>query len=289
MNPQICEECGQPIPSTLLPAQRRIYDVVQHRPGISAGELRRAVWNTSLPRSVSAYAVKAAGTNSSKLGKRMLNPISHALNVAQRGDALVLLQSLAKGCTPLVFFDPQHRAVLDKLKFGNEGARQRGRAGLPAMTEEYIDTVCSEIARVLKPSGYLMRWIDTFGLVESHHLRIARIMPVDLIAWDSMRIGMGKRSRRRGDYLLVLQRPPIKAGSTWRDHAISSRWAEKVDRSIHPHIKPIGLVTRLIAATTQPGDLVVDPAAGSFVVMHAALQLGRNFIGCDLVDPRTGG
>ena len=36
-------------------------------------------------------------------------------------------------------------------------------------------------------------------------------------AWDSLRIGMGKRSRRRGDYLLVLQKPPIKAGTTWRD------------------------------------------------------------------------
>jgi hypothetical protein len=51
-------------------------------------------------------------------------------NIAQRGDALVLLQSLADACTPLVFFDPQHRAVLDKLAFGNEGARQRGRAQL---------------------------------------------------------------------------------------------------------------------------------------------------------------
>jgi hypothetical protein len=28
--------------------------------------------------------------------------------------------------------------------------------------------------------------------------------------------------------------------------------------------------------------LVVDPAAGSFVVMQAAQQLGRNFVGCDL-------
>jgi site-specific DNA-methyltransferase (adenine-specific) len=206
--------------------------------------------------------------------------LDRVLNVAQRGDALILLRSLADNCTPLVFFDPQHRAVLDHLQFGNEGARQRGRSGLPAMSETYIDMVCSEIARVLKPSGYLMRWVDTFGLCEGHHLRIA-IRPVDLIAWDSLRPGMGKRSRRRGDYLIVLQKPPIKAGSTWRDHAIPSRWAEKVDRKIHPDIKPIGLIARLIAATTEPGDIVVDPAAGSFIV----LRVGRNFIGCDLVGP----
>jgi site-specific DNA-methyltransferase (adenine-specific) len=60
----------------------------------------------------------------------------------QRGDALALLRSLPDGCTSLVIFDEQHRAVLDKLKFGNEGARQRGRAGLPAMSESYINDCC---------------------------------------------------------------------------------------------------------------------------------------------------
>jgi hypothetical protein len=38
-------------------------------------------------------------------------------------------------------------------------------------------------------------------------------------------------------------------------------------------------------AVTQPGDLVVDPAAGSFVVMLAARQLGCTFICCDLKLP----
>jgi hypothetical protein len=38
----------------------------------------------------------------------------------------------------------------------------------------------------------------------------------------------------------------------------------------------------LIGAVTLPGDLVVDPAAGSFTVMHAAHALGREFIGCDI-------
>ena len=126
-----------------------------------------------------------------------------------------------------------------------------------------------------------MLWVDTFGLCESHHLRVVEALkPVDLIAWDSLRMGMGKRTRRHGDYLLILQKPPIGA-RTWRDHAIPSRWPEKVDRRVHPHIKPVGLISRLIAAVTEPGDLVIDPAAGSFVVMRAARQLGRNFVGCD--------
>jgi site-specific DNA-methyltransferase (adenine-specific) len=210
-------------------------------------------------------------------------------NIAQHGDALMLLRSLPDGVAPLTWFDPQHRSTLDRLKFGNAGERQRGRAQLPAMSEEYIDTCCIEIARVLRPSGYLALWTDTYRLVEGHHLRIPRaaLAPVDLIAWDNQRIGMGKRSRHRGDYVIVLQRPPLKARATWRDHSISSRWAEKIDlkrypRKLYPHTKPIGLIKRLIAAVTEVGDLVVDPAAGSYTAMHAAHQLGRNFIGCDL-------
>jgi site-specific DNA-methyltransferase (adenine-specific) len=218
----------------------------------------------------------------------MLNRTSPLLNAAQQGDALVLLRALSDDCTPLAFFDPQHRAVLDKLKFGNEGERQRGRAKLPAMDEGYIDEVFRELARVLMPSGYCMHWTDTYRLCEGHHLRIADICkPVDLIAWDNLRQGMGKRTRRRGDYLIILQKPPIRARATWRDHSIPSRWAEKIDlttypRKLYPHAKPLGLIRRLLAATTQPGDLVLDPAAGSFVVMHAARELGRNFVGCDL-------
>jgi hypothetical protein len=58
-------------------------------------------------------------------------------DVALHGNALTLLRSLPDGCTPLVFFDPQYRGVLDKLQYGNEGARQMRGFALPAMTGDY--------------------------------------------------------------------------------------------------------------------------------------------------------
>jgi hypothetical protein len=79
-------------------------------------------------------------------------------NAVQHGDALTLLRSLRISCSPLAFFDPQYRGVMDKLKFGNEGARQKERFKLPAMTGDYIDACCREAMRVLIPSGYLMLW-----------------------------------------------------------------------------------------------------------------------------------
>jgi site-specific DNA-methyltransferase (adenine-specific) len=210
-------------------------------------------------------------------------------NVAQAGDALVLMRSLADGSAALGFFDPQYRELLARQRYGNEGvSRQSVRAQLPAMSASYINEVITEFARVLRPSGYLMRWLDKFVLCEGRHLCVPPdvLKIVDLISTDTDRIGMGYRTRCRGDHLLIMQKPPIRARATWTDHGIPDRWIERVDRRIHPHIKPIGLIMRLIAAVTEPGDLVVDPAAGSFVVMHAARQLGRTFIGCDLVVER---
>src|SRR6516162_6096843 len=207
-------------------------------------------------------------------------------NSSQHGDALALLQSLSDSCTPLAFFDPQHRENLDKLKYGNEGERQRERCKLPQMSSEYIDECCREMARVLMPSGYLMRWQNVFQVGTGVHLRLADVLQcVDIIAWDNLRISNGYRARRRGDYLVALQKPPIKGRATWRTKpTIPDRWPEKIvkPRKQHPHIKPIGLISALIEAITSPGDLVVDPAAGSFVVMHAAHQLGREFVGCDI-------
>src|SRR3954471_570960 len=79
-------------------------------------------------------------------------------DVATCGDALTLLQSLPDDCAAAAFFDPQHRSVLNRLKYGNEGARQRARCALAAMSDGYIDACCRDLARVLRPSGYLMYW-----------------------------------------------------------------------------------------------------------------------------------
>ncbi|CAG8587412.1 6441_t:CDS:2 [Racocetra fulgida] len=53
-------------------------------------------------------------------------------------------------------------------------------------------------------------------------------------------------------------------------------------RRNHPHQKPFLLIKSIIEATTQEGDLVVDPCAGSFIVLEACQETEREFLGCDL-------
>jgi site-specific DNA-methyltransferase (adenine-specific) len=50
----------------------------------------------------------------------------------------------------------------------------------------------------------------------------------------------------------------------------------------HPTQKPIGLIARCLRASTNEGDTVFDPFAGSATTGMAALGLNRHFIGCEL-------
>ena len=49
----------------------------------------------------------------------------------------------------------------------------------------------------------------------------------------------------------------------------------------HPTQKPVALIDRCIRASTHPGDVVLDPFAGTAATGVAALKNGRNFIGIE--------
>ena len=201
-------------------------------------------------------------------------------------EGLELLSSLENSSVSAVFFDPQYRGVLDKMNYGNEGERQIGRSKLVQMKEETIISFIKEINRVLKPSSHLFLWVDKFHLCEgiSTWLKKTDLAIVDMVVWNKSRIGMGYRTRRSSEYLLILQKIPIKSKGIWQIKNIPDVWTEKVDNKSkkHPHQKPLGLQKILIEAVTNPQDLVVDPAAGSYSVLEACLLSQRTFLGCDI-------
>lgn len=46
--------------------------------------------------------------------------------------------------------------------------------------------------------------------------------------------------------------------------------------------KPVALLERILAASTNPGDLVLDPFCGCGTTVHAAERMGRQWIGIDV-------
>ncbi|MCR5258428.1 MAG: hypothetical protein K6E40_09765, partial [Desulfovibrio sp.] len=50
----------------------------------------------------------------------------------------------------------------------------------------------------------------------------------------------------------------------------------------YPTQKPLALLERIIEASSNPGDLVLDPFCGCGTAVHAAQKLGRRWIGIDI-------
>ncbi len=153
------------------------------------------------------------------------------------------------------------------------------------MNNQIIKKFLAEIERVLIPSGHLMLWVDKYIIFSDIHsfLEDCSLQLVDMITWNKKRMGMGYRSRRYSEYLVILQKLPVRAKGVWCIHDIPDVWDEKIEKKNHAHSKPIGLQKKLIEATTNKGDMVLDPCAGSYSVMESALEAERHFLGCDVI------
>ena len=68
--------------------------------------------------------------------------------------------------------------------------------------------------------------------------------------------------------------------SMWADIPIASS-KERLD---YPTQKPVALYERMIKASSNQGDTVLDPFAGSGTTLDAAHTLGRQWIGIDVGD-----
>ncbi len=58
--------------------------------------------------------------------------------------------------------------------------------------------------------------------------------------------------------------------------------SQATERLGYPTQKPLALLERIIQASSNPGDLVLDPFCGCGTAVHAAEKLGRNWIGIDI-------
>lgn len=68
--------------------------------------------------------------------------------------------------------------------------------------------------------------------------------------------------------------------NVWDDISpISSQAAERLG---YPTQKPLALLERIIQASSNPGDVVLDPFCGCGTAVHAAQKLGRQWIGIDI-------
>ncbi len=74
--------------------------------------------------------------------------------------------------------------------------------------------------------------------------------------------------------------PGVPLQNLWADLPIINN---RSDEGLgYPTQKPLALLERIIAVSSDPGDVVLDPFCGCGTAIHAAQKLGRQWIGIDI-------
>lgn len=83
--------------------------------------------------------------------------------------------------------------------------------------------------------------------------------------------------------------PQVTKELLQRGKAVEDWWADifttdrvRSEMLGYPTQKPFALLERIIKSASNPGDLILDCFMGSGTTQHAALKLGRKFIGADI-------
>lgn len=74
--------------------------------------------------------------------------------------------------------------------------------------------------------------------------------------------------------------PGVPVSEDWDDiRPVNSQAQERLG---YPTQKPVALLERIISASSNPGDIVLDPFCGCGTTVHAAQKLDRQWIGIDI-------
>ncbi|MEI7705797.1 MAG: DNA modification methylase [Deltaproteobacteria bacterium] len=191
-----------------------------------------------------------------------------------QGNAGVLLKSLARGSVDLLLTDPPYSTdVEDILGFAtwlNHGLRvlkPTGRAyvcvgAYPEELHAYLEVIT---ASEFRERSQVLVWTyrNTMGPKPVHGYKLN--WQAILYLW--------------GEDAAPLDCPSLNEQFSVQD--INAPDGRQGDR-YHAWQKPDELGDRFVRHATKPGDLVVDPFAGTGSFLLSAARLGRRAIGCDI-------
>ena len=225
------------------------------------------------------------------------------------GDCIAAMRSLPTASVDMVFADPPYN-----LQLGGDLARPDG-SHVDAVTDDWdkFDSFAAydkftrewltEARRVLKPNGSL--WVIGsyhnifrvgailqdlgFWILNDIVWRKANPMPNfkgtrftnahETLIWASM----GEKARYTFNYrAMKTLNDELQMRSDWVLPICGGQERlKKGGHKVHPTQKPEALLYRVMLATTNKGDVVLDPFFGTGTTGAVAKRLGREWIGCE--------
>lgn len=207
-----------------------------------------------------------------------------------QGDAVEVVESLPEDAVDLVVTDPPYNIAADfQVAFPE-------RDPMPEQFRDWDDGSMQpgdwipQAARVLTETGVLIAFYDNrqmhrlLAAVDDHGLEFRQ-----KIYWykqDPIPQMHGVKWQEAVEEAVVATANTGK-GHHYQQHrgqrhnVIEAFTISSAERKDHPTQKPKALFRPIINWWSQPGDIVLDPFAGSGTVCVVAQQLGRHYIGIE--------
>lgn len=233
--------------------------------------------------------------------------------VLYRENCLNILQQIPENSVDMVFADPPYMLSnggftvhAGKMVSVNKGEWDKSK-GVKEDFEFHVKWI-EAVRRVLKPSGTI--WIS--GTYHSIYqcgfaLQVAGFHVLNEIAWfkPNASPNLSCRFFTASHETIIWARKDKKAkhifnyqemkNGVWPEDALKkpglqmrSVWSMGTPKPVekkfgkHPTQKPEDLLKRIVLASTNKGDVVLDPFTGSSTTGIASYLFGRNFIGIDM-------
>src|SRR5712692_6699589 len=228
----------------------------------------------------------------------------HHIKIFQ-GDCLEILAAIPESCVDLIFADPPYflsnggiTCHAGRMVSVNKGSWDRSRG--PDANHEFNRAWLAACQRILKPNGSI--WVSgTAHVIHSVGFAMQQLAfkllndiswvkpnpppnlscryfthATEIIIWAAK----DKKSRHTFHYKLMKETNRGKQMKSVWEIRPPEPWEKRFGK--HPTQKPVALLERVLLASTNEGDLVLDPFAGSGTTLLTAFRLRRHALGCEL-------
>lgn len=201
----------------------------------------------------------------------------------EQNDAVRWLNQLSPGSIDLLVTDPayesleKHRAVgtTTRLKQSKSSSNEWFEIFPNSRFPEFFQAAHRALAR--NAHLYLFCDAETMFVVKPIAEQAGFRFWKPLV-WDKQQIGMGYHYRARYEFILFFEKGKRRLSNLGIPDVLS---APRI-RNGYPAEKPTSIIEILVKQSSSRNEVVADPFAGSGSTGHAALRLGRRFIGADL-------
>jgi len=196
---------------------------------------------------------------------------SQFINTIAHGDCIEIMRQMPSASIDFILTDPPY--LVDY--------RDRdGRTIQNDVNADWLKPAMAEAYRVLKQNRVAIMfygWTKVDAFFEAW--RRAGFQPIGHIVFRKSYSSKSRflRYQHEQAYLLAKGRPPLP-----KQPLADVMKMPYSGNGLHPTQKPVAALAPLIRSFSLPGDLVLDPFAGSGSTCAAALLTGRKYIGIEL-------